>query len=140
MFNMNNVLIKRGNLDTDIYTRRGLRTQEFIRLAFRIWSGLSNRNCLPLERQRWRAWESDNCSVWEAVCLCSHCLLMQSWRIPAGMMAFSRHWNPDNAGLDTGHSSRADELADEKEGNQGEISLLLPCPLRWAAARRYGSG
>lgn len=56
------------------------------------------------------------------------------------MIVFSRHWNPDNAGLDTGHSSRTNELADEKEGNQGEISLLLPCPLRWAAARRYGSG
>lgn len=46
----------------------------------------------------------------------------------------------DNVGFDTGHSSRTDELADENEGNQEEISLLLPCPLRWAATRRYGSG
>lgn len=116
---MNNVLIKRGNIDTDIYTRRGLGLR-FLRLAPRIWSGKSNRGCLTVERQIWKAWESGNCSVWEVGCLCSHCLSMKSWRTPAGLKFVSLRWNPDSVGFNTGRSNRTDGLANESEAGRQE--------------------
>lgn len=67
---MNNVLIKK-EIWTHTHTRGGRWTQGFIRLAFRIWPGLSNGNVTV---SHWKGKDGklgnlDNCSVWEAVSL-----------------------------------------------------------------------
>lgn len=62
-------------------------------------------------------------------------MVLESWRIPAKLLVFSLHWNPEVC-FNTGCSSRVGKLAGKSEGKQAKKqSFRLPCPFIWAVTR-----